>query len=100
MTQLYRTVKKYKFLGSMFTDDLKLDEEIQNRRNTMLGNLNQYKDAISSKHLSLAFRKLIVRVCLDESLFYGAETMTLNGSNETYNKIGPTPSPYWWTTHT
>ena len=65
----------------MFTDDLKLDEEIQNRRNTMLGNLNQYKDAISSKHLSLAFRKLIVRVCLDESLFYGAETMTLNGTH-------------------
>ena len=76
-----RSVKKYKFLGSMFTDDLKLDEEIQNRRNTMLGNLNQYKDAISSKHLSLAFRKLIVRVCLDESLFYGAETMTLNGTH-------------------
>ena len=43
----------------------------------MLGNLQQYKDAISSKHLSLAFRKNIVRVCLDESLFYGAETMTL-----------------------
>ena len=73
-----RFVEKYKFLGSIFTSDLKVDEEIKNRRNAMLGNLQQYKDAISSKHLSLAFRKTIVRVCLDESLFYGAETMTLN----------------------
>ena len=72
-----RFVEKYKFLGSIFTNDLKVDEEIKNRRNAMLGNLQQYKDAISSKHLSLAFRKIIVRVCLDESLFYGAETMTL-----------------------
>ena len=73
-----RFVEKYKFLGSIFTSDLKVDEEIKNRRNAMLGNLQKYKDAISSKHLSLAFRKTIVRVCLDESLFYGAETMTLN----------------------
>ena len=47
----------------------------------MLGNLQQYKDAISSKHLSLAFRKMIVRVCLDECLFYGAETMTLTANH-------------------
>ena len=76
-----RFVNKYKFLGSIFTNDLKIDEEIKNRRNAMLGNLQQYKDVISSKHLSLAFRKLIVRVCLDESLFYGAETMTLNATH-------------------
>ena len=66
-----RFVEKYKFL--VFTNDLKVDEEIKNRRNAMLGNLQQYKDAISSKHLSLAFKKIIVRVGLDESLFYGAE---------------------------
>ena len=76
-----RFVEEYKFLGSIFTHDLKLDKEIKNRRNTMLGNLQQYKDAISSKHLSLAFRKTIVRVCLDECLFYGAETMTLNANH-------------------
>jgi len=39
--------------------------------------LSQYKDAISSKHLSVPFRKLIVRVCLDESLLYGSEAMSL-----------------------
>jgi hypothetical protein len=76
-----RFVEEYKFLGSIFTHDLKLDKEIKNRRNTMLGNLQQYKDAISSKHLSLAFRKTIVRVCLDECLFYGAETMTLTANH-------------------
>ena len=72
-----RFVDKYKFLGSIITKDLKLDEEIKNRTNAMRGNLSQYKDAISSKHLSVPFRKLIVRVCLDESLLYGSEAMSL-----------------------
>jgi hypothetical protein len=50
-------VEKYKFLGSIFTNDLKVDEEIKNRRNAMLGNLQQYKDAISSKHFVSRFQK-------------------------------------------
>ena len=76
-----RFVEKYKFLGSIITSDLKIDEEITNRTNAMLANLHQYKDAISSKHLSINLRKLIVRVCLDESLLYGSEALTLTANH-------------------
>ena len=76
-----RFVESYKFLGCIQTSDCKPTTEIRNRCNKFYAKLHLYKDCIKSRELSKSLRKTIIRVCLDEVLFYSSESLLLNAGN-------------------
>ena len=73
-------VDSYKFLGSIWTSDTSMKPEIANRKAKFLVKLHLYKDMLQSRHVSMHLKKQIVRVCLDEILFYSSESMNLTES--------------------
>ena len=71
-------IQQYKFLGSIFTRDCKFATEIDNRIHLFLGKLHQCQEQLRSKHATLKFKKQMVRAILDETLFYGVESLVLS----------------------
>jgi hypothetical protein len=70
-------VDSYKFLGSIWSSDTGMKLEIANRKSKFLVQLHLYKDMLQSRNISMHLKKQIVRVCLDEILFYSTESMIL-----------------------
>jgi len=76
-----KQVPKFKYLGSIFTEDGKNKEDIIPQIKEAIVMLNNKKHLLCSNNLSLGMKKKLIKSCIWSVALYGSETWTL-GENE------------------
>ena len=76
-----KQVSKFKYLGSIITEDRKNQEYIIQRIKEAKVMFNNKKQLLCSNNLSLEIKKKLIKSCIWSVALYGSETWTL-GKNE------------------
>ena len=76
-----KQVSKFKYLGSIITEDRKNQEYIIQRIKEAKVMFNNKKQLLCSNNLSLEMKKKLIKSCIWSVALYGSETWTL-GKNE------------------
>jgi len=76
-----KQVSKFKYLGSIFTEDGKNKEDTIQRIKEAKVMFNSKKQILCSKNLSLEMTKKLIKSCIWSVVLYGSETWTV-GKNE------------------
>ena len=66
-------VRKFKYLGSMETEDAKLDEEIEVRKQRMLGAYNKYDKSFFRSPISLKVKIRVFNMVIVTNALYGCQ---------------------------
>ena len=76
-----KQVPKFKYLGSIFTEDGKNKEDTIQRIKEARVTFNKKKQLLCSNSLSLEIKKKLIKSCIWSVVLFGSETWTL-GKNE------------------
>jgi hypothetical protein len=75
-------VPKFKYLGSIFTEDGKNKEDIIQRTKENKVMFNSKKQLLCSNKLSLEMKKKLIKSCIWSVALYGSETLNLVKNEE------------------
>ena len=77
-----KQVPKFKYLGSIFTEDGKSNEDIIQPIKEAKVMFNNKKQLLCSNNLSLEIKKKLIKGCIWGVALYGSETRTLEKNEE------------------
>ena len=75
-------VEKYKYLGSVITQDGRCKEEIKTRIGIAKTAFNKIKTLVTNRSLSLTLRRRFIKCYVWSTLMYGCESWTINKDME------------------
>jgi len=77
-----KQVPKFKYLGSILTEDGKNKEDIIQRLKEAKVMFNNKKQLLCSNNLSMEMKKKLIKSCIWSVALYGSETWTLEENEE------------------
>ena len=80
--EIIKQVNKFKYLGSIITEDGRCESEIKQRIGIARSAFGKMRNVISNRHVRIATRIRLIKTYIWATLLYGCETWTINKEME------------------